>query len=144
MSLDWKMPEDCDKSLLTYEYTQDNGEKKKQMHPKLHTLIWMSMAIKRNYCGGEKQKSDVYSRIAYMNYRYPQFALSIHLGGEVQDLDTVWKGAVKSGDGYKYYIQPHDIEAYWGLWTNADDKRETFAQFCKSLERMNMRYKQEG
>ena len=140
MSLDWKMPDDCDKSLLTYKYNDDDGNVIEEMHPKLHTLIWTSMAIKRNYCGGEKQKRDVYQRIAYLNYRYPQYALSIHLGGKVQDLDTVWEGAVKQGDGYKYYIQPRDIESYWGLWTNANDTSDTFAKFCKALERMHLRY----
>jgi hypothetical protein len=92
--------------------------------------------LRMNYVGNDKKKSEVFARVAYLQYRYPQMCQSVSLSGDnIQDLDTTWKGAIKEGDGYRYYIQPKDINNYWGLWTNSD-YRETFAKFVANMDKI--------
>jgi hypothetical protein len=136
MSLDWKMPEECDDSLLTYKWKKDDGTEVEQMHPILHMMIWQTIMLRMNYVGNDKKKSEVFARVAYLQYRYPEMCQSVLLSGDtIQDLDTTWKGAIKTDVGYRYYIQPKDIHNYWGLWTNSS-YGETFAKFVTSIDKI--------
>ena len=122
MSLNWELPKHIheNESLRSYTF---QGEK--VMHPKLHCLIWLTMIIGQDFCGGIKKKDTAMKRLRFL--RKLRFAsevgIQLSIGRGAFDKDpTTWAGTVfadakaKHGD---YRITEDDIKAYWGLSTNA-------------------------
>lgn len=154
MSLDWKMPDNCDKSLLTYKTSYD-GEIKEQMHPVLHSLIFLTMALDTDYT---KDIEDVKRRAKWIRKVNPEY-LTLEFGYDAQNVNVWtdnhgWVSFLKywgnfekrvftnsENNGWKIIIDDEWIEKYKGLWTNVGHKpfKTWFKRYndvsLKSLER---------
>jgi hypothetical protein len=107
------------------------------MHPVLHRLIFLTMALGNDLTGDEKAKADIKKRLAYIDRVDPEMVtLSF---GEDADSVQVWNGkewvnftlyfeteprygANGKVEGWEVVIDGKWIDLYWGLWTNATSK----------------------
>jgi hypothetical protein len=114
MSLDWDA-EKVKPELRTYVWGK--GEDDKQLHPKMHLLIWLTMVLRMSYTGTEKAKQEVLNRVQHIREKEPRL-LRLNVSKEhLEQFPELWKGT--NPETGEYLLTDEDVLTYWGLWTNA-------------------------
>jgi hypothetical protein len=136
MSLNWQMPENSDKSLLTYK-SRYNGKEEEQMHPVLHSLIFLTLGLDKDYT--DKNLSDVKRRIKWIKKVTPEY-VTITFSGEANNAEVwyqdkwipfleYWQTATPVRfelpdkiEHWKIVIDDNWVDKYKGLSTNVSPK----------------------
>jgi len=133
-----KLPENLCITKWVYK-----GEEKSCMGVKLQALIYLTMQLRRNYCGGAKAKAEVKKRFNYLKENgliepiYPSEEM-------VKSQPEYWQGAVKSHfETYSYLLTEADIDSHWGLWTNSHYSNESWTAWKKMADKVIARNKGE-
>lgn len=136
MSLNWELTNAVDNDpRLNYTFKDE-----KQMHPKLHCLIFLTMVIGQDFQGNEKKKQQAFKRLRFLRKirQASSVGIALNIGRGAFDADPVtWAGTeFEEGGKYgEYRITEADIETYWGLSTNASEMTDAkwFARMVKFL-----------
>lgn len=137
MSLNWKASPTTHPDLLRVRWRY-KGKETEDMHPMLHRLIFLTMALGADYT---KKREDVLKRIKLLravdadlvtlNYGDEAEQVEFYSAGEWVPFLKYYPTAVKTEDGYSVTIDANWVDRYWGLSTNAD--RLPFSKFSKRM-----------
>jgi len=132
MSLNYqydKVPEHLHTNKWVYE-----GKEQSCMGVKLQSLIWLTMTLRLNYCGGAKAKTEVKKRFNFLKQNgliepvYPSKEM-------IESQPSYWAGAKKSHlNFWEYELTEADIDSHWGLWTNSHYPDESFSKWKGKIE----------
>lgn len=119
MALNWQLTDKFDKTDAIHRWTPVGGEE--QMHPKLHAFIWLTMVVGMDMTGDEKKRNEFKRRLSHLRQFRRNLGHILYIGSEEMKRNpAMWAEAEEAGhDSFNYRLRPEDVDAYWGVSTNA-------------------------